>query len=139
MGSRRWQDAPRQVRVVVAAAVVLFGYGTVVHLFQLFVGGLDPYPAMPPWLAAYFVSLTLLDPAAAILLARRRPAGLVLGIVVLTTDALANAYANYVVDRAGGVTPGRVGQAVITALAVGLVLAAPRVMPWLSRRSVRGR
>ncbi|MGW4944858.1 hypothetical protein ACWEOZ_25075 [Actinoplanes sp. NPDC004185] len=50
-------------------------------------------------------------------------------------DALANAYANYVVDRVGGVTPGRVGQAIITALAVGLIVAAPRIAPWLRPRS----
>jgi hypothetical protein len=54
--------------------------------------------------------------------------------VVPATDALANAYANYVVGRAGGVTPGRVGPAIITALAVGLVVAAPRIAPRLSRR-----
>jgi hypothetical protein len=89
---------------------------------------------MPGWLAAYFVSLTLLDPAAAVLLALRRRAGLALGVVVLVTDALANAYANYVVDRTGGVTPGRAGQAVITALAIGLLVAAPRIAPWLNRR-----
>jgi hypothetical protein len=127
------------VRVVVAVTVAVFAYGTVVHLTQLYLGGLDLYPSMPGWLAAYFVSLTLLDPAAAVLLALRRRAGLTLGVVVLVTDALANAYANYVVDRAGGVTPGRVGQAVITALAVGLLLAAPRLAPWLSRRPLFGR
>ncbi|GAA3338030.1 hypothetical protein GCM10020358_16640 [Amorphoplanes nipponensis] len=128
----RWADAPRGVRVTFAVLVAIFAYGAAVHLTQLHLGGLDPYPAMPSWLAAYFGSLALLDPAAALLLALRRRAGLALGAVVLTTDALANAYANYVVDRTGGVTPGRMGQAVIAALALGLLLAAPRIAPWLN-------
>jgi hypothetical protein len=135
MGSRRWAGVPRRVRVIVAAAVVVFGYGTAVHVVQLFRGGADP--ATPPWLAAFFVSLTLLDPMVAILLALRRRAGLALAVVVLTTDALANGYANYVVDQAGGVTPGRIGQAVVTALAAALVLTASRIAPWLNPRPAR--
>ncbi len=54
--------------------------------------------------------------------------------VVLVTDALANAYANYVVDQPGGVTSGRVGQAVTTLLTAALLIKAPAVMPWLRRR-----
>jgi hypothetical protein len=118
--------------------VLVFTYGTVVHLTQLLRGGLDPYPSMPTWLAAYFVSLTVLDPVTAILLGLRRLEGLVLASLVLVTDALANAHANYVVDQAGGVTPGRIGQAVIAVLAAALLMAAPRVAPWLRRsREVR--
>ncbi|MGC5284768.1 hypothetical protein [Micromonospora sp. DT231] len=51
--------------------------------------------------------------------------------VVLASDAVANGYANYVLDTAPGITLGRIGQAVITVLAVALVTAAPRVAPWL--------
>jgi hypothetical protein len=97
----------------------------------LIAGGLDPYPSMPSWLAGYFVTLTVADPATAVLLAFRRFEGLVMACVVLVTDALANGYANYVVDQAGGVTPGRVGQAVITVLTVALLVRAPAIAPWL--------
>ncbi|MCO8274449.1 hypothetical protein M1L60_28015 [Actinoplanes sp. TRM 88003] len=114
--------------MVLIAAVLVFAYGTVVHVVQLVVGGLDPYPAMPTWLSVYFVSLTVLDAAAVVLLLRRPAAGLVLGAFILVTDALANGYANYVVDQAGGVTPGRVGQAVISVLALALVTALPRTL-----------
>jgi uncharacterized membrane protein YvlD (DUF360 family) len=110
------------------AALVVFAYGTGAHVVQLAVGGLDPYPTMPAWLAAYFVSLTAFDAAAVVLLLVRPVAGLVLGAFILITDALANGYANYVVDAAGGVTPGRIGQAVISALAVALVVALPRTL-----------
>lgn len=107
------------------------GYGTIVHLIHLVSGGTDPYPALPAWLTVYFVSLTVLDPLAAGLLAVRRAAGLVLGCGILVTDAAANAYANYVLDPSEGVTPGRIGQAVVTVFAVALATLAPRVRPWL--------
>ena len=85
---------------------------------------------MPTWLAVYFVSLTVLDPLAAALLVRRRRAGLVLGCAVLVTDAAANGYANYAIDASVGLTVGRVGHAVITLLALALLVATPRLWPW---------
>lgn len=120
----RWIGVPRRVRAIVALLVIVFGYGTAVHLSHLLAGP-DPYPSMPQWLAAYFMSLTLLDPAAALLLAWRRQAGLLLAGAVLVTDA----YANYVVDHAEGVTAGRIGTAVLAVLAIALLTA----MPWLRR------
>ena len=131
MERHRWSAVPRRVRVIVGAAVLVFTYGTMVHLLHLVVGGVDPYPTLPPWLTVYFVSLTALNPLAAGLLALRRAAGLVLGCGILITDATANAYANYLLDPADGITPGRIGQAVITVLAVALVALAPQVRPWL--------
>ncbi|WP_422739944.1 hypothetical protein ACN263_12375 [Micromonospora sp. WMMD729] len=133
MGTDRWRGVPARVRLVVSAAVLVFAYGGVVHVLQLLVPGLRPQLALPGWLAVYFASLTLWDPLAALLLAARRPAGLALGCAVLVTDAAANGYANYVLDSAGGVTPGRIGQAVITALALALVA----LTPWLARWFVR--
>ena len=123
-GLTRWADAPRRVRVVATATVLLLGYGTVVHVVQLVAAGLDPYPGLPGWLRGYFVGLTVLDPLAAVLLARARRSGVVLAVGVLVTDAAANAWANLVIDASPGLTPGRVGTAVITGLAVVLVAAA---------------
>jgi hypothetical protein len=134
----RWDGVPAGVRRVVLVAVAVFGYGTVVHAVQLLAGGLDPYPGVPTSLAVYFVSLTVLDPLAAVLLLLRRRAGLVLGCAVLVTDAAANGYANYAVGDVEGITAGRVGQAVITLLAVALLLAAPRLWPWLRPTARRG-
>ncbi len=134
MWSRRWAGVPNRVRITVAVMVAVFAYGTAVHVVQLLMGGLDPYPSMPSWLAGYFVALTIADPATAVLLAFRRVEGLVMACVVLVTDALANAYANYVVDQAGGVTPGRVGQAVITLLTAALLIGASAIAPWLRQR-----
>ena len=125
-----WAGMPLAVRVVVAAAVTVFAYGTAVHLGQLAAGGWHPYRGLPGWLAGYFVALTVLDPVAAGLLACRR-AGLVLGCAVLLSDAAGNGYADYAIRPGQGITAGRAGQAVVTVLAIALLAAAPRVWPWL--------
>ena len=117
---------------MVIAAVCVFAYGGIVHLGDLLgvrPGG--PPASTPTWLALYFTSLTVLDPLAALLLALRRIEGLLLGCAILATDAAANGYANYVLDSTPGVTAGRIGQSVITLLAVALIVVTPRVGPWL--------
>lgn len=123
----RWQNAPRPVRAAATAVVVVLTYGTVVHLVQLLSSGLDQYPELPGWLRIYFVALTILDPLAAVLLAWRTRAGVVLAVMVLVSDAVSNGWANYVLDPAGGVTLGRVGQAVITMLAIGACAFGPHL------------
>lgn len=127
LSDRAWAGAPRSVRAVVLGYVLLLAFGTVVHVVQLAVGGLDPYPGLPAWLRLYFVSLTLADPLAAVLLWQRRRSGVVLAVAVFVTDAAANGWANYALDPTGGVTVGRVGQAVIAVLAVVLLVLAPRL------------
>ncbi|WP_448642673.1 hypothetical protein [Geodermatophilus sp. URMC 63] len=121
----RLDGAPRSARVVAVGAVVVLAYGTAVHVVQLALSGGDPYPGLPGWLRAYFVSLTLLDPLAAALLALRRRGGVVLAVGVLVSDAVANGWANYALDPASGATAGRVGQAVVTLLALALLAATP--------------
>lgn len=138
MWAERWAGVPDAARRAVLAAAAVFGYGTVVHLVHLVLGGLDPYPSVPGWLATYFVSLTMLDPVAAVLLLLRRRVGLLLGCAVLITDAAANGYANYVIDSSTGLTAGRIGQAVITVLAVALLAAAPYLWPWLRPMAMQG-
>lgn len=128
-----WRDAPRPARLVALGLVVVLAYGTLVHVVQLVAGGFAPYPDLPGWLRTYFVSLTALDPLAAVLLARRRRSGAVLAAAVLVTDALANGWANHVLDPAEGLTPGRVGHAVITVLALVATAALPQL--WRASRS----
>ena len=131
MRGEQWAGVPASVRRVAVIASGVFGYGAVVHVIHLVLGGWNPYPSLPAWLAVYFISLTLFDPVAAMLLLFRRRVGLVLGCTVLVSDAVANGYANYVTDASSGLTAGRVGQAVITLLAVALLTTAPRLWPWL--------
>lgn len=128
---RRWRGAPQSVRIIVAVVVLVLAYGTVVHVMQLASSGLNPYPGLPVWLRIYFVALTLLDPLAAVLLARCHRIGVALAMMVLVSDAVANGFANYVLDPAMGVTAGRLGHGVITILALGMCTATP----WLWRHA----
>ncbi len=122
-----WRDAPRQVSLIAAVVVIILAYGTAVHVVHLFTAGLDPYPDLPGWLRTYFVALTLFDPLAAILLARCTRKGVALAVAVLVSDALANGWANYVLDATIGLTLGRIGHAVTAMLALGVCAAAPRL------------
>jgi hypothetical protein len=88
----RWDGAPRPALVAAAAAVLVLAYGAVVHVVQLVVAGGMPYPGPPGWLRASFVSRTLLDPLAAGLLVLRRRSGVVLAVVVLVSEAVANGW-----------------------------------------------
>ncbi|MDP9795202.1 hypothetical protein J2S43_003714 [Catenuloplanes nepalensis] len=101
------------------------------HVWQLTTW--PPYPWAPGWLAAYFVSLTLLDPLAGVLLLLRRRSGLVLGAVILTTDAAANGYAVYVL---GVSSPAAiVAQAVISGFAVVASGTLPRAWAYCGDKS----
>lgn len=121
---------PAPIRRIVVFYTVVFTYGAVVHTVRLLSGN-EPDAGLPWWLAAFFMSLVVLDPLCAVLLALRRRAGHTLGCLVLVADALANGYANYALDGSTGMTTGRAGQLVITALALILVASRPRVRPWL--------
>lgn len=129
---RRWDDAPVLVRRAALGLVLVLAYGTVVHLYQLATSGGEPYPDLPGWLRVYFVSLTALDPLAAVLLALRRRSGVVLTVAVLVSDAAANGWVNYVLAP---IPWGRVGHAVITLLAVVSLALAPSL--WRCARSNR--
>ena len=131
---KRWQDTSRSVHVAAAAGVVVLTYGTGVHLVQLMASGLDPYPELPGSLRTYFVALTVLDPLAAVLLARHTRTGVTLAVTVLVTDAAANGWANYALDPVAGVTTGRITHAVITVLAIGACTAGPYLWRATARR-----
>lgn len=122
-----WRDAPRQLRLIAAVVVVILAYGTAVHLVHLVTSGFDPYPGLPGWLRTYFVALTLLDPLAAVLLARCTRSGVALAVAVFVSNAFANGWANYVFDPTGGITWGRLGHAVTTLLALGICASASRL------------
>ncbi|WP_089297783.1 hypothetical protein [Actinoplanes regularis] len=72
---------PRGVVVAVTAQALVLAYGGLVHMTQI-AGEWPPYPWAPAWLAAYFTSLTVLDPLAAWLLLDQRRAGLHLAVWV---------------------------------------------------------
>lgn len=138
---RRWDDAPVLVRRAALGLVLVLAYGTGVHLVHLAGSWGHPYPTPPGWLPlpgwfrVYGVALTVLDPLAAVLLALRRRSGVALVVAVLVTDAAANGHVNYALDPAVGITAERVGQAVITLLALAAIAVAPSL--WRCARSNR--
>jgi hypothetical protein len=113
-------------------AIVVFAYGAAVHSYDLIRGGLNAYADFPVWLGGYFTALVVLDAAVALLIGLRRRSGLVLGCSVLISDALANGYAAYIMNPDPGFTLSRLGQAIVSALAVGMVFASTRL--WESFR-----
>ena len=122
---RRWGGAPHWIRRTVLLLVTVLIYGTAVHAVQLPASGLDPYPELPRGLRIYFTALLVLDPSrcrAAGTSPPQRSRSLGGGAC---SDAVANGIANYALDPAGGVTAGRLGQAVITVLAIGACAATP--------------
>jgi hypothetical protein len=124
---RRWAGVPAPAAAVGVLICVVLAYGAVLHLVQLLVDDRSALVGAPPWLAAFFQSLVVLDPVAALLLALRTRAGVLLAAAVLVCDALANAYSNYVLSPGSGITLGRAAVVVIAALAVAMVAAAPRL------------
>ncbi len=122
----RWLERWRWVLVGV------FVYGTGVHVVQLAVSGGQPYRGNPWWLVIFFVSLTFLDPAVAVGLARRRRWAVWSAAVLLVLDAIANGCAVYVVVPATGLTWAVIGQAVITALAIAVVVTVRSLDRWLA-------
>lgn len=125
-----WSGVPGRVRLAVAVVVAVLSYGTIVHIVQLVDSWPRPYDWAPPWLATYFVSLTALDAVAAVLTAARRARGLQLAVLVLVTDALANGYAGYSGMGSPGVAA-RVGQAVVSLLALASLVAYRHIRPYL--------
>lgn len=129
-----WSALPRWTRGALAAQIIVFIYGFTVHLAILLAGQAEVLDdELPGWLGAYFTSLTVLNLAAAVLLARRRIAGVVLGCAVLVSDAAANAYAVYGLGLGGNLAAA--GQVIITVLAVLAVTTAPAVVTQLRSTS----
>ncbi|MFB2554891.1 hypothetical protein [Herbiconiux liangxiaofengii] len=70
--------------------VLGFLVGTTTHTADLIVGGVNAYSGFPLGVRLFWVSLTILDPAAAALIIFRRRSGIVLGIAVMVADIAVN-------------------------------------------------
>ncbi len=125
------------VRALVGVQLVALTWGAVVHLVTLTLAVTGPATLLdarvPAWMALYWVSLTVLDPLAAVVLALRRRVGLGLSAGVLVSDAVVNGYAIH--GLGVGVPWAWAGHLVVTALAVTTVVTWPVVSPWLLRWS----
>ncbi|MGW2254721.1 hypothetical protein ACWCXH_31680 [Kitasatospora sp. NPDC001660] len=91
----RWGTRPRWVRWVAAVYVIGFVEGSAVHAYDVIVGGLHAYRDWPLPSQLLFHALLVLDPLAAVWVARARPAGPVLGAAVMAADLTANWWENW--------------------------------------------
>ncbi|WP_328557918.1 hypothetical protein [Streptomyces sp. NBC_00358] len=91
----RWGANPLWARWVLAVYLVGLTEGTGSHVADLVRGGIHAYAAFPQLpLQAFFVSLVLLDPLAAVLVGLVRREGIWLANAVMVTDGSANWWGN---------------------------------------------
>ncbi len=126
MLSKRWAREPRWVQAAATALVLLLTWGGLQHLLDFITGGRTPYAYAPRWLAAYWSALLLLDPLAAVLIARRHHAGLLLAPLILLTTHAANGYAIHALDLGGPLAP--IGHGVVSVVAIASTALTPRLL-----------
>ena len=116
--------------VILAIWIIGFLIGTTSHLLDLAAGGLRTYAEFPTALRLFWVSLTILDPVTAALLALRCRAGIVLALVVILTDITVNW--TVFLTIAGNPLFGVVNQ---TLFAIILLTTAPILWRWFTTLS----
>lgn len=126
MLSKRWNREPRWVQAAATALVLLLAWGGLQHLLDFLTDGWNPYAYAPHWLAAHWSTLLLLDPLAAVLIARRHRAGLLLAPLILLTDAAANGYAIHALDLGGPLAP--IGHGAVSVVAIASTVMTPRLL-----------
>ena len=80
----------RHIRVIRFVWIAGFLVGTTTHVVDLALAGADVYADHAAALRLFWVSLTLLDPVVAVLIALRVRAGIVLGALVMIADVSVN-------------------------------------------------
>ena len=77
-------------RIIQVGWIAGFLVGTITHVLDLADGGVDTYGEFPPALRVFWISLTLLDPLAALLVVLKRRAGIALGLAIIVSDIAVN-------------------------------------------------
>ena len=109
-----------RMRVVRFVWMAGFAVGTTTHTLDLVLGGADVYADFRPETRLFWVSLTLIDPLAVVLLALYRRAGVALGVLIMLADVAVNWTVFATVDGFG--LPGLINQS----LFCGFVLLTAR-------------
>ena len=114
--------------VILVLWIAGFLVGTTTHVIDLVVGGENAYDGFPLGTRVFWMSLTVLDPITAVLLARRRRAGIVLALVVILVDVAVNwtVFATIGIPLFGVVNQ--------TLFAILLVSTAPMLWRWFGHR-----
>ena len=82
---------PRWINLIRALWIAGYLVGTISHVIDLVAGGVSVYEGYALPLRLFWVSLTVLDPTVVVLIALRRRAGVVAGVVVIVADVFINA------------------------------------------------
>lgn len=85
-------------KFVVFLLCLFMTVGGVVHLYDNIANGFLPYDFAPGWLNIYWSSLGLLDLLAVYLLVKHRRSGLVLMLLILTTNVIFSSHAHYTLE-----------------------------------------
>ncbi|MCS0322807.1 hypothetical protein [Vibrio diabolicus] len=85
-------------KFVVFLLCLFMTVGGVVHLYDNIANGFLPYDFAPRWLNIYWSSLGLLDLLAVYLLVKHRRSGLVLMLLILTTNVIFSSHAHYTLE-----------------------------------------
>ncbi|TOO31621.1 hypothetical protein CGH41_02175 [Vibrio parahaemolyticus] len=85
-------------KFVVFLLCLFMTIGGVVHLYDNIVDGFLPYDFVPRWLNIYWSALGLLDLLAVYLLVKHRRVGLVLMLLILTTNVIFSSHAHYTLE-----------------------------------------
>ncbi len=116
---------PRGVRMAQGLWVLGFGIGTVSHLVDLASAGTAVYAGFPAPVRAFWVALTLLDPAVIALVLRRQRAGVALGASVMVADVAVN---GTMFATTGSLTA--LGMTTQTIFLLAVALTAPLLWRW---------
>ena len=81
---------PRGIRIAQLIWIAGFLVGTTTHIADLVFGGSDVYSGYPDAVRLFWVSLTVLDPLAVVLIALRSRAGVPLGVLIMIADVTVN-------------------------------------------------
>lgn len=81
---------PRGIRIAQLIWIAGFLVGTTTHIADLVFGGSDAYFGYPDAVRLFWVSLTVLDPLAVVLIALRSRAGVPLGVLIMIADVTVN-------------------------------------------------
>jgi len=124
----------RALRVFQVMWVIGFLVGTTTHTADLIIGGSNAYSGFPLGVRLFWVTLTILDPATAVLIIFRRRSGVVLGSAVIIADIAVNWTVFAVV---GGLSYfGVISQSVFALL---IVVTARSLWKWFGQSSSRQR
>lgn len=121
----------RGIAVIRVVWALGFLVGTTTHVIDLVLGGPGVYAGFPDGVRLFWVSLTLLDPLAIVLIALRLRLAVVLAAVIMVADVAVN---GVMVATRGLPLPGLVNQ-----VAFGLFVLATAPLVWRQSRTTARR